>query len=411
MHGRSSRTGWFLLLDSEYKHFSRRVRTRLRLTDERRRAIAGQFGNLMVSDRIAKATRLTRTRHGESNNERIMPDGGDFERRISAGFPPTQWSDAGVLVAFSGGADSTALLAALAALRPASAGDCLVAAHFNHRLRGPESDADAAHCVETSRQLGVRCEVGTGNTAAAASEQGDGLEAAARDDRYRFLEATAARLGLRYIATAHTLDDQAETVLHRLLRGTGVAGLAGMRRARPLAGATIGLVRPLLEFRRAELLVYVSARGLKYRTDASNADVRFTRNRIRNELLPQLARDYNPRIVETLARLATQADELREVIAGLIEPVVDGLVRRADAAGCELDCGALADAPRHLVREALIAVWRRQGLPEQGMGYVEWDALAELATDAAVSKRMFPGGVTAQRIGDALRLRRAPSPS
>lgn len=333
-----------------------------------------------------------------------MPDGGDFERRLAAAWPPAQWCDAGILVAFSGGADSTALLAALAELRPENAGDCVVAAHFNHGLRGADSDADAAHCVETSRQLGVRCEVGTGHTAALAEQQGDGVEAAARDERYRFLEATAARLGLRYIATAHTLDDQAETVLHRLLRGTGLAGLAGMRRARSAAGGAIGLVRPLLEFRREELRHYLAARGLTFRTDASNSDVRFTRNRIRNELLPQLARDYNPRIVESLARLATQADELREVVAGFIEPVVDALVRRADAAGCELDCTALAGAPRHLAREALVAVWRKQRLPEQAMGYAEWDALAAMALGDAPEKRMFPGGVTAERVGDALRL-------
>lgn len=333
-----------------------------------------------------------------------MPGDDDFERRFLVAWPPAQWSDAGVLVAFSGGADSTALLAVLARLRPENVGDCVVAAHFNHRLRGTDSDADAAHCVALSQQLGVRCEVGTGDTAGAASEQGDGIEAAARTDRYRFLETTAARLGLRYIATAHTLDDQAETVLHRLLRGTGVGGLAGMRRARPLADGAIGLVRPLLEFRRAELLRYVERRGLKFRSDGSNADLRFTRNRIRRELLPQLAREYNPRIVESLARLATQAEELGELIAGLVEPVVDGLVRRADDAGCELNCEALADAPRHLVREALVAVWRRQRLPEQAMGYAEWDALAEMATNAAPAKRMFPGGVTAERVGDALRL-------
>ncbi len=344
-----------------------------------------------------------------------------FEQRLADAWPPNRWLDSGVLVAFSGGADSTALVAALAALaepqarrtdRAASTDATrgpIVAAHFNHRLRGAESDADARHCVETSQQLGVPCVVGDGDAATLAGEQGDGLEAAARDERYRFLETTAARLGLRYIATAHTLDDQAETVLQRLLRGTGPAGLAGIPRVRSAADGTIGLVRPLLGFRRREVLEYVDSCGLPYRTDASNADVRFTRNRIRHDLLPQLVRDYNPQLVESLGRLATQADELREIIAGLVAPLVARAVVREDATSCELDCGALREIPRHLVREVLIAVWRRRAWPEQAMGYDEWDAMATMTLaippfDDALRKRMFPGGVTVERCDDALHL-------
>jgi tRNA(Ile)-lysidine synthase len=325
-----------------------------------------------------------------------------FEERLAASFPPDRWLEAGVLVAFSAGPDSTALLAALAALCPRDAGRGIVAAHFNHRLRAAESDADEAHAVEIAGRLSVECIVERGDAATTAAERGDGVEEAARTVRYRFLEVTAKRLGLRLIATGHTLDDQVETVLHRIVRGTGVTGLAGIPRSRPLAEGTIGLVRPLLEFRRSEVLDYLRERGLPYRVDASNADVRFTRNRIRHELLPLLARDYNPEIAAALLRLSTQADELRELVGALVAPLFEKGVVRADTAGCELDCPALAAAPRHLVRELLVTVWQRCGWPLQAMGYDQWESLAALIADPAPAKRMFPGQITADRRGDRL---------
>lgn len=329
-----------------------------------------------------------------------------FEQRLAARFPYSQWGEAGVLVGCSGGPDSTALLAALTALRPIDATGKLVAAHFNHRLRGADSDADEAQAAATATQLGLKYVVARGDASAAAALRGDGLEEAARDQRYRFLTDTAVRLGLRYIATAHTLDDQAETVLHRIVRGTGLTGLSGIPRARALADDTIGLVRPFLEFRRAEVLTYLTDRGLTYRIDASNDDVRFTRNRIRRELLPQLARDYNPQIVETLARLAAQADELREMLAGLVEPLVAGAVVRAAADGIEIDVSTLTGIARHLVREVLVAAWRTAGWPQQAMGFDEWNALATMTLDDGPSKRMLPGNVTAERRNRKLLLTR-----
>lgn len=339
----------------------------------------------------------------------------DFDERLAASFPPKQWSEAGVVVAFSAGPDSTALLTSLAALRDQFEGETgiacrLVAAHFNHRLRGADSDADEAHAVVMAGRLNIECLVGRGDAALAAAERGDGLEEAARDARYRFLTDAAMRRGLRYVATAHTLDDQAETVLHRIVRGTGIVGLGGIPRARALADGTIGLVRPLLGFRRAEVLEYLGAAELEYRIDASNDDVAYTRNRIRRELLPQLAHDYNPQIVEALGRLANQADELRELVDGLIEPLLDKALRRADDAGCEIDCPALAAAPDYLVRAALVAAWQSCGWPQQAMGYDEWNALATMVAATSPTKRMFPGGVTAERVADALRLSRRERP-
>jgi tRNA(Ile)-lysidine synthase len=121
----------------------------------------------------------------------------------------------------------------------------------------------------------------------------DGVEAAARAARYEFLQATAERLGARYVATAHTADDQAETVLHHIVRGTGLAGLAGMSRARSL-GAAATLIRPLLSFRRRDVIEYLGALGQSYCEDTTNRDPAFTRSRIRHELLPLLASGLQP---------------------------------------------------------------------------------------------------------------------
>jgi tRNA(Ile)-lysidine synthase len=329
-----------------------------------------------------------------------------FEQRLAASFPYSQWAEAGVLVAFSAGPDSTALLAALATFRPTDATGKLVAAHFNHRLRGAESDADEAQAVASAERLRVECVVGRGDAATAADERGDGIEEAARDQRYRFLTETAMRLGLRYIATAHTLDDQAETVLHRLLRGTGLGGLAGIPRVRALAGGTISLIRPLLKFRRSEVLEYLRECDLPYRVDASNNDVRFTRNRLRHALLPQLACDYNPRIVEALARLADQADAHRRLSETLLEPLVDRALMRNDRNGVEIECRAFQQSSREQVREAIVVLWRQCDLPEQAMGFDEWNRLTDLAVDATPRTTDFPGAIRARKQGTSLMLTR-----
>lgn len=328
-----------------------------------------------------------------------------LERRIAAEWPPERWSGDVVVVAVSGGADSIALLRALAALRIAAAGGRLVAAHLNHGLRGDESDGDAAFVAQVAGELGIEAIVSRGAVAEAARERGDGVEAAARDLRYRFLIDTARSVGARVIATAHTRDDQAETILQRIVRGTGLAGLGGIPRARPLADGTIGLVRPMLMVRRSEVVDYLAALGQPYRTDSSNTDRAYTRNRIRHDLLPQLARDYNPQVVEALARLATQADEVRELIAALVEPLRQRSVLRSGAGAFEIDCRALSGTPRYLVREVIASAWSDAELPLQAMGFDEWDALAEMVAGEAEAKRMMPGGVTAERAGTRLVIR------
>ncbi len=325
--------------------------------------------------------------------------------KLADAWPPQQWDDVSLLLAVSGGADSMGLLRAMVELKGPGPGRVLVA-HFNHTLRGDESDADATFVSQLGRQLGLPCEIGTGDTAQLARDEGDGLEAAARGVRYAFLQATAERLGARYVVTAHTADDQAETILHRIIRGTGLAGLAGIRRARSL-GPAVTLIRPLLAVRREELVDYLRALGQPFREDASNRDVSFTRNRIRHELLPALAADYNPNVREALLRLGSLAGEAQAVI----DQAADELLERCVDTGAmgtpavTLRCGPLADAPAHVVRTMFMALWRRLGWPQQSMGRVQWDQLAVLATAREEPpQQVLPGAITAKKQGELLML-------
>lgn len=331
-----------------------------------------------------------------------------FEQKIAASWPPSRWSDLTVLVAVSGGADSVALLRGLHAVRAPGPGR-LVVAHFNHGLRGADSDADERFVSELCQSLSIECQ--TGRPHSRLQTAGEGLEAAARNARYEFLTTAAEQLGARYLASAHTADDQAETILHHVLRGTGLAGVAGMRAARALNPA-VTLVRPLLETRRADVLGYLAAIDQPFREDASNADLQFTRNRIRGELLPLLARDYSPAVVESLLRLGKLAADAREVIDGLSESVLERCLIEHDANRVVLDCRRLALEHRHLVRDVLQAVWRRQAWPLQAMGFAEWDLLAGMALapenvgDGGSAAQTLPGAISARRIRDELVLSR-----
>jgi len=214
-----------------------------------------------------------------------------------------------VLVAVSGGADSMALLHCLHRLAPPWQ-LTLAVAHLNHRLRGEESDHDEAFVREacTTLELPFCSEVvDVGERAAAAKRN---LEETAREIRYEFLRRTAARLAAQKIAAGHTLDDQAETVLMRFLRGSGTAGLSAIH---PIVDSL--LIRPLLECSRANIMEYLKIRGIAYREDASNLDLKYQRNRVRRELIPYLEKNFNPRLADTLAKEA----ELARDVAGYLE--------------------------------------------------------------------------------------------
>ena len=326
-----------------------------------------------------------------------------FEFRLLQSWPLAAWREVGVVVAVSGGADSVALLRALHAIKTGGAGR-LVVAHFNHLLRGDDSDCDEQFVVKLAAELGLACEVGRAAAPGTPANLRDGLEAAARAARYDFLKKVAERVGARYVATAHTADDKAETILHRILRGTGIAGLAGIPRSRLLTPA-VSLLRPMLPFRRAEVLAYLHDLGQPFRQDDSNRDTQFTRNRIRHELLPLLAEHYHPGVREALLRLSQLASGAQSVIDELVREQISRRVRFQGNDGGDtvtIDVREIGALPRHLVRELLLAVWREMHWPEQSMGFAQWELLADMAAaagplDHASSIAMLPGGIEARR--------------
>ncbi len=303
----------------------------------------------------------------------------------------------GLVVAVSGGPDSVALARAVA---ETCGGRPLVLAHLNHQLRGADSDADEAfvaalHATLAARVPDVRLCSERRDVGEQARREGANLEALARRVRYGWLAEAARREGMRWVLTGHTADDQAETVLHRLLRGAGLQGLRGIAARRPLDGE-VSAVRPLLGTTRAEVLAYLSSLGQPYREDASNRDLRHTRNCIRHDLLPHLAAHYNPAVVAVLGRLAAQAEET----FAALEEEARALLRAAElpraGALCILDRAALAAAPRHRVRDVFRLLWAREGWPLNGMGYRDWQRLVDLATGRATALDLA-GGVHARR--------------
>jgi len=245
-----------------------------------------------------------------------------------------------VLLGFSGGPDS---LAALLVLRELGAdfGFTVAACHFDHQLR-PQSKDDMARARELCAGLGVECITGEGDVRGVASGARRGIEDVAREMRYQFLAFVAGKEGADCVATGHTADDQAETVLMRIVRGSGIRGIRGMLPVAEVPGSEAQrLVRPLLETRRAETVAICHEFGLEPLSDPSNDDTEFTRNRVRREALPALAA-LNPSVHEALIGLAASA---REAFAPIerqsfeVQPLERGPV------GAIFEAGAFAALP------------------------------------------------------------------
>jgi tRNA(Ile)-lysidine synthase len=249
-----------------------------------------------------------------------------------------------VLAAVSGGADSVGLADVLVSLVPEL--DLKVhLVHVNHGLR-PEADAEQLSVERLAGDLGVPCHVE--RVTVRRDPPWEGLEAEARRARYGAFRAVAERIGAQRIATAHTADDQAETVLMRLLEGAGPRGLAGIAPVRGL------LIRPLLEARRTDVEAHLRARGLAWMEDASNRDPRFLRNRVRHDVLPFLERTVDPGIAAGLARSAGLVRALMDDLEGAGERALARLGRRGGA-GWVFGIADLRALPREIAAETLRA--------------------------------------------------------
>jgi len=325
--------------------------------------------------------------------------------QLLAAWPAETWQNVHVLAAVSGGADSMALLRALLDAKHQCGGTGQVfAGHVNHGLRGDASEAEQQFVADVCRGLAVPLEVR--RAAPLTDVAGTGLEGAARAERHRLLLEMAETVGARYLAMAHTRDDQAETVLFRLLRGSGLRGLSGMRSIRPLSPAVV-LVRPLLGCSRGALRDYLHSIDQPWREDASNAELQYRRNRIRGELLPYLREHFNPDADEAIVRAGAMIDEAQQLVERLATTVLARCRRPIDE-GILLSVGPLVGESPLVVGEAIRIAWREAGWAEQAMTYFWWRRLAQLGLSSDASETLaLPGNVLACRQGDLLTL--APS--
>lgn len=268
-----------------------------------------------------------------------------------------------VICALSGGADSMALLTALQQLR-GELGITVRAAHFNHGLRGAESDADEAFVREFCAQNAIPLTVGHGSLPNASEDT-------AREARYAFLQSLGGT-----VATAHTADDNAETVLMNLLRGTGLRGLAGIP---PKRG---NIIRPLLGVTREQVIAFLTAHGIPWRTDSSNEGDAYRRNRLRHQVIPLLKAE-NPRFCETVL---DESLRLRAEDAYLDECAAAALAAAEADGGWR--CEPLCALPKAILRRALHRI-------AQPCGAQHTEALCELLFSASPARHSLPGGRTA----------------
>jgi tRNA(Ile)-lysidine synthase len=304
-----------------------------------------------------------------------------------------------IAVAVSGGADSVALLRVLMELRQ-ELGLVLSVAHFHHQIRGAEADADRQFVHDLAQQFELEFHSGSADVPAHARDHKLSLETAARELRHKWFAELIGQGQADKVATAHTLDDQAETVLMRIVRGTGVRGLAGIAPEQKEKH----LVRPLLGTSREEVEAYLASIRQSWRTDSSNLDLSHTRNRIRHTLLPLLEKEFNPAIRSTLAELAEVArvedDYWRKELALLLPRVVrhgkpTRSGRSATGAASQtlaLDLGLLRTLPQAIQRMVLHHAATQLGV---ALEFKHIQQLTRLAEFGKAKNLSLPGGLLA----------------
>ena len=362
----------------------------------------------------------------------VSADLGELQLELPTGF----WNAPLVLVAVSGGSDSLALLHALLEQRQRLGQDQpapkMVGFHFDHQWQAPSAEV-ARWVTEELQVFGVetivrrRLETTIAGRDQARSLQADDAKAGepqasdpegigpqsegvARAQRYAAMAEVADSSGATYALTGHTRDDQAETVLMRIARGTGLAGLAGIPQQRRLSDRC-QLWRPLLHLSRQRLRDYLRDRAIEFRDDPTNADPRWTRNRVRQSVLPWLQQNLSPEINESLVRLARLAGEHHEVVQCLAE-LHRGAILECGHGQLIIDVRQWSQLLESVVRTLLVYWWGQAGFPQREMDFEQWRRLTALASrpgDGETPNRWpsqwhFPGQIVAQRSGGVLRI-------
>lgn len=305
----------------------------------------------------------------------------------------------GILIAVSGGADSIALLHVLATLRTD-----LVCAHVNHQLRGQAADEDERFVVEQATLLNLPVVARTVDVRSHAKAHKLSVETAARQLRLAALAEIAREHGCSWIATGHHKNDNAETVLHRLRRGTGFRGLAGIRPVRP-AGEGLSLARPLLCVTRDEILRHLHERGLSWREDHTNADIVHTRNFIRHRLLPLLQQEAHGSLVEELSQLAAAAARLSERVRRQADRAWTANVQ-AEADEIRIEASQLASLPEWIAVELIRRGLASLGCGERNLTEGHYQSVLKVARQQLEAERTsLPNGFIASLESDQLVLR------
>ncbi len=348
----------------------------------------------------------------DKESHKDLSGGNALERRLLNGVERTLCdllpSLAGrrIIAAVSGGPDSMALLLLLERLR-ASLDLQLHVAHADHGLRGDESREDARFVEDAARGLGLPVTIGRLDVNALRAERHLSLEEAAREARYAFLVETAAGCGASAIAVGHTADDQAETLLMRLLRGSGAAGLAGMAAVSSLpggrSGERIALVRPLLDFAMAETRAYCRLRGVTPREDSSNSDLALTRNRVRLELLPLLER-YNPRIRDALLRLGASAALDHDFLSQAADEARGRLSADAEQGVVSISRAGFRALHPALQRHVLRLAYREVAGTAKELSHRHVEDMVRLSGGRTGARLALPGGLAFEVGYDELRL-------
>lgn len=306
-----------------------------------------------------------------------------------------------LVLAISGGIDSMALLHGLVVLGiPAPR---LLAVHVNHQLRADESDADAAFVRQTCEQLHVPCRIVQVDVAERMARGKTSVEEAARDLRYQQLQKAADDVQAHFILTAHHASDQAETVLHHLIRGSGLRGLAGMSAQRAMHGQ-INLVRPMLQTSRDHIKRFVADRGIAFRQDQSNDDPAFTRNKIRHQLIPFLQETFHPQVEQRIQSLATQAAETIAWLDECADALLQSALLERQATSVRLNLSKLAGAPAVVCRNLLVRLWQHQQWPRQKMTAQHWQRLWSMTQPSGPTAIDLPAGLRAERRKNGLHL-------
>ena len=319
-----------------------------------------------------------------------------LESALLQDWPLDNWADRRVILAISGGADSVALARLVCSIHQKN--ECqgqLVIAHYNHRLRSEESEKDHDFVQALSQQLD--CQFISERADSPGQITDPGVEESARNQRYAFLKRVANQTGSRFVVTAHHADDQAETIIHRIARGTSIAGLCGIPRQRLLDQHTT-IVRPLLEVSRAQLRQYLEILRQDFREDQTNQSLNTTRNRIRLDILPKLRECVHASADNSIRNLARSAFEYHQLLLDVARPALDETCRFSTNA-VHIDISQISRHQQLVQRQVLLLCWEQMKWSVGDMSAEKWRALSDSITTDVNDFAPFelPGGLRVER--------------